>query len=60
MIDRVQIVAAHVVVVVGHRAAELLTVGGIFPIIGLVAVVIVTLTGQEMGPSLLLLCHFVA
>lgn len=51
MIDRVKIVAAHVVVVVGHRAAELLTVGGILPVIGLVAiaVVIVALTGQETG-----------
>lgn len=51
MIDRVKVVAAHVVVVVGHRAVELLTVGGIFPIIGLVviAVVAVALMGQETG-----------
>lgn len=51
MIDRVKIIAAHVVVVVGHRAIELLTVGGIFPVIGLVAiaVVVVALTGQETG-----------
>lgn len=50
MIDRVKVVAAHVVVVVGHRA-ELLTVGRIFPVIGLVAiaVVVVALTGQETG-----------
>lgn len=49
VIDRVMIVAAHVVVVVGHRVAELLAVGGIFPIIGLVAVVVVALAGQETG-----------
>lgn len=51
MIDRVKVVAAHVVVVVGHRVAEFLTVGGIFPVIGLVAiaVVVVALTGQERG-----------
>lgn len=51
MIHRVKIVAAHVVVVVGHRAAELLTIGRIFPVIGFVAidVVVVALRGQETG-----------
>lgn len=65
VINWVKIVAAHVVVVVGHRVAELLTVGGIFSFIGLVAiaVVVVALTGQEidyyLDASSLLLCYFV-
>lgn len=48
LIDRVKVVAAHVVVVVGHRVAELLAVGSIFHVVGLVAVlvVIVALMGQ--------------
>lgn len=63
VINRVKIVAAHVVVVVGHRVAELLAV--IFSIIGLVAVavVVVALTGKEthyyLNPSSLLLLYFV-
>lgn len=41
LVHRVQVVAAHVVVVVGHRVAELLSIGAVFHIVGLVAVVIV-------------------
>lgn len=64
VIDWVKIVAAHVVVVVGHRVAELLAVGGIFSIIRLVAiaVVIVALIGKETdyysNPSSFLLQYF--
>lgn len=51
LIDGVQVVAAHVVVVVSHCVAELLAIGPIFHIVGLVAVVviIVTLTGQKQS-----------
>lgn len=63
VIDGVKIVAAHVVVVVGHRVAELLAVGGIFSIIRLVAVavVVVALTAEEtdyLNPSSFLLPYF--
>lgn len=49
LINREEVIAAHVVVVVGHCVAKLLAVGSIFHIVGLVAVVvvIVTLTGQK-------------
>lgn len=44
LIDGVQVAAAHVVVVVGHRVAELLTIGPVFHIVGLVAVVVIVVT----------------
>ncbi len=51
LVDGVKVVAAHVVVVVGHRVAELLAIGSVFHIVGLVAVVvvIVALTGQKQS-----------
>lgn len=51
LIDGVKVVAAHVVVVVGNCVAELLGVGSVFHIVGLVAVVvvIVALTGQKQA-----------
>lgn len=49
LVHRVKVTAAHVVIVVGRCVAELLTVGPIFQIIGLVAVVVVkvALTKQK-------------
>lgn len=41
LIHGVKVVAAHVVVVVGHRVGKLLAVGSVFHIVGLVAVVVV-------------------
>ncbi len=41
LIHRVKVVAAHVVVVVGHRVAKLLAVWSVFHIIRLVAVLVV-------------------
>lgn len=41
LVHRVKVAAAHVVVVVGHRVAELLPVGSILHVVGLVAVVVV-------------------
>lgn len=51
LIDRAKVVAAHVVVVVGHCVAKLLAVGSVLYIVGLVAVVvvIVALTGQKQS-----------
>lgn len=51
LINRVKVVAAHVVVVVGHCVAKLLAVGSVFHIVGLVAVVVVkvALTGQKQS-----------
>lgn len=51
LIDRVKVIAAHVVVIVGHRVAELLSVGSVFYVVGLVAVVIVVvaLKGEEQS-----------
>lgn len=44
-----KVVAAHVVVVVGHCVAKLLAAGTVFHVVGLVAVmvVIVALKGQK-------------
>lgn len=49
LIHRVQVIAAHVVVVVGDGAVILLAVRSVFCIVGLVAVVviIVTFTGKK-------------
>lgn len=44
VVDGVHVVAAHVVVVVGHRAVELLSVGAVLRVIGLVAIVVVIVT----------------
>lgn len=41
LIHGVKVVAAHVVVVVGHRVGKLLAVRSVFHIVGLVAVVVV-------------------
>lgn len=51
LIDRAKVVAAHVIVVVGHCVAKLLAVGSVLYIVGLVAVVvvIVALTGQKQS-----------
>lgn len=51
LIDSVKVIAAHVVVIVGHRVAELLSVGSVFHIVGLVAVVIVVvaLKGEKQS-----------
>lgn len=51
LIDGEKVVAAHVVVVVGHRVAELLSVRSVFHIVGLVAIVVVVLAlmGQKQS-----------
>lgn len=47
LVHSVKVTAAHVVIVVGRCVAELLTVGPVFQIIGLVAVVVVKVALTE-------------
>lgn len=51
LIDGEKVVATHVVVVVGHRVAKLLSVRAVFHIVGLVAIVVVVLAlkGQRQS-----------
>lgn len=55
LIHGVKVVAAHVVVVVGHRVGKLLAVGSVFHIVGLVAVVVVkvALKGEKKRARLM-------
>lgn len=48
LVNRVKVIAAHVVVVVGHCVGELLAIRPVFHVIGLVAVVVVKVAfGRE-------------
>lgn len=49
LIHGVEVVAAHVVVVVGHRVGKLLAVGSVFHIVGLVAIVVVKMALKPEG-----------
>ena len=49
MVHGVELRAAHVVVVVGDGAVELLAVGAVLPLVGLVAVVVVIVTCGGRG-----------
>ena len=54
VVHGVELRAAHVVVVVGDGAVELLAVGAVLPLVGLVAVVVVIVTcggGMDRGQT---------
>lgn len=50
LVHRVQLSAAHVVVVVRDGVAKLLAVGAVLPVVGLVGVVVVVVTFQNGEP----------
>lgn len=49
LIHGVKVVAAHVVVVVGHRVGKLLAVGAVFHVVGLVAIAVVKVALKTEG-----------